>query len=301
MVYPVEAHWLWGGGWLSRLGFIDYAGSALIHMVGGISALIGAIILGPRLGKYVRDSKGKVVKVNAIPGHSLTLGALGCFILWFCWYGFNGAAAKSIAELAQILATTTIAPAVATVSCMIYTWLKNGKPDVSMCLNASLAGLVGVTAGCANVDAIGAAIIGIVSGIIVVVIVEFIDLKLHIDDPVGAVAVHMGNGIWGTIAAGLLSTNTASAGVDGPIYALIHGTSFAEGMKVFGVQLLGMFCIAAWTVVTMTATFLLIKKFHGLRVTPEEEITGLDITEHGLPSAYADFIPCCGSYAWICL
>lgn len=291
VVYPIEAHWLWGGGWLSRLGFIDYAGSALIHMVGGISALIGAIILGPRLGKYVRDSKGKVVKVNAIPGHSLTLGALGCFILWFCWYGFNGAAAKSIAELAQILATTTVAPAVATVSCMIYTWLKNGKPDVSMCLNASLAGLVGVTAGCANVDAIGAAIIGIVSGIIVVVIVEFIDLKLHIDDPVGAVAVHMGNGIWGTIAAGLLSTNTASAGVDGPIYALIHGTSFAEGMKVFGVQLLGMFCIAAWTVVTMTAAFLLIKKFHGLRVTPEEEITGLDITEHGLPSAYADFIP----------
>ncbi len=291
VVYPIEAHWLWGGGWLSKLGYIDYAGSSLIHMVGGITALIGAIIVGPRLGKYVKDASGKVVKVNAIPGHSITLGALGCFILWFCWYGFNGAAAKSIAELAQILATTTIAPAVATVACLIYTWVKNGKPDVSMCLNASLAGLVGVTAGCANVDAIGAAIIGIVSGIIVVVIVELLDLKLHIDDPVGAVAVHMGNGIWGTIAAGLLSTNTASAGVDGPIYALIHGTSFADGMKVFGIQLLGIVCIAVWTIMTMTVSFLLIKKLHGLRVTPEEEISGLDITEHGLPSAYADFLP----------
>lgn len=291
VVYPVEAHWLWGGGWLSRLGFIDYAGSALIHMVGGISALIGAIILGPRLGKYVRDAKGRVIKVNAIPGHSIPLGALGCFILWFCWYGFNGAAAKSIPELAQILGTTTIAPAVATVSCMIYTWIKNGKPDVSMCLNASLAGLVGVTAGCANVDAIGAAIIGAVSGIIVVLIVELLDLKLHIDDPVGAVAVHMGNGIWGTIAAGLLSTNTASAGVDGPIYALIHGTSFTAGLKVFGVQLLGMTCIALWTAVTMFIFFKIIEKTHGLRVSPEEEIAGLDSTEHGMPSAYADFVP----------
>ncbi len=291
VVYPIEAHWIWGGGWLSRLGFIDYAGSALIHTVGGIAALVGAIILGPRLGKYVKDASGKVVKVNAIPGHSLTLGALGCFILWFCWYGFNGAAAKSISELAQILATTTVAPAVATVTCMIYTWLKNGKPDVSMCLNASLAGLVAVTAGCATVDAIGAVVIGIVSGILVVVIVEVLDLKLHIDDPVGAVAVHMGNGIWGTLAAGLLSTNTASAGVDGPIYALIHGTSFAAGMKVLGVQALGLVCIALWTAVTMTVSFLVIKKLHGLRVTPEEEILGLDRTEHGMPSAYADFLP----------
>lgn len=289
VVYPVEAHWVWGGGWLSNLGFIDYAGSAAIHMVGGIAALIGAIMVGPRLGKYNRDENGKVVKVNAIPGHSITLGALGCFILWFGWYGFNGAAAKSVEELAQIFATTTIAPAVATVTCMLFTWIKNKKPDVSMCLNASLAGLVGITAGCATVDAIGATIIGVVSGILVVVVVEFLDLKLHIDDPVGAVGVHCANGIWGTLAAGLFSTSTASAGVDGPIYALIHGTSFSEGLKVFGVQIAGILAIALWTVATMTLTFFVIKKTLGLRVSKEEETVGLDKTEHGLPSAYADF------------
>ncbi|MGN1042318.1 MAG: ammonium transporter, partial [Christensenellales bacterium] len=289
VVYPVEAHWIWGGGWLSKLGFIDYAGSAAIHMVGGIAALIGAIMVGPRLGKYNRDENGKVVKVNAIPGHSITLGALGCFILWFGWYGFNGAAAKSVEELAQIFATTTIAPAIATVTCMIFTWVKNKKPDVSMCLNASLAGLVGITAGCATVDAIGATIIGVVSGILVVIVVEFLDLKLHIDDPVGAVGVHCANGIWGTLAAGLFSTSTASAGVDGPIYALIHGTSFSEGLKVFGVQIAGILAIALWTVATMTLTFFVIKKTIGLRVSKEEETIGLDKTEHGLPSAYADF------------
>ncbi|MGM9680239.1 MAG: ammonium transporter [Eubacteriales bacterium] len=291
VVYPIEAHWVWGGGWLSQLGFIDYAGSAAIHTVGGVAALIGAIMVGPRIGKYVRDKSGKVTKVNAIQPHSVTLGALGCFILWFGWYGFNGAAATSISELAQIFATTTIAPAIATVTTMLFTWFKNGKPDVSMCLNASLAGLVGITAGCATVDAIGATVIGIVSGILVVVAVEFLDLKLHIDDPVGAVGVHCVNGIWGTLAAGLLSTNTASAGVDGPIYALIHGTSFADGMKVFGVQVLGIVCIVAWTIVCMTLTFAVIKKTLGLRVEPEEEIRGLDVTEHGLPSAYADFMP----------
>ncbi|MGM9665407.1 MAG: ammonium transporter [Eubacteriales bacterium] len=290
IIYPIEAHWVWGGGWLSKLGYIDYAGSSAIHMVGGIAALIGAAMLGPRIGKYIKDASGKVVKVNAIQGHSITLGALGCFILWFGWYGFNGAAAKSVTELAQILTTTTIAPAVATVVCMIYTWLKNGKPDVSMCLNASLAGLVGVTAGCANVDAIGATIIGIVSGVLVVWVVNLMDLKLHIDDPVGAVAVHCANGIWGTIAAGLFATSTSSAGVDGPIYALIHGTSFGAGMKVLGVQLLGTVCIAAWTVVTMFITFKIIDKTVGLRVSKEEEIKGLDSTEHGLPSAYADFV-----------
>lgn len=292
LVYPIEAHWVWGGGWLSKLGFIDFAGSTVIHMVGGVSALIGAIVVGPRIGKYVKDKSGKVVKVNAIPGHSLTLGALGCFILWFAWYGFNGAAANhNDLELAQVLATTTIAPAVATVICMLYTWKKNGKPDVSMCLNASLAGLVGVTAGCYNIDAIGATIVGIVSGILIVVAVEFVDLKLHIDDPVGAVGVHACNGLWGGIAAGLLATNTAPGGVDGPIYALIHGTDFMAGLKVLGIQLLGAAAIIAWTVVTMTIVFKLLKKFNGLRVSPEEEIAGLDVTEHGLPSAYADFMP----------
>ena len=289
IIYPIEAHWAWGGGWLYSLGFIDYAGSCLIHMVGGACALIGAIMVGPRLGKYVKDKSGKIVKVNAIPGHSLPLGALGVFILWFCWYGFNGAAATSTSELAQVLATTTITPAIATVTCMIFTWIKNGKPDVSMCLNASLAGLVAVTAGCATVDAIGASIIGIVSGFLIVIVVEKLDLKFHIDDPVGAVGVHFANGIWGTIAAGLFSTATASAGVDGPIYALIHGTSFVEGLKVFGVQLLGTVAILAWTIVTITLTFYIIKKTVGLRVSDEEQILGLDKTEHSLPSAYADF------------
>lgn len=290
IVYPIEAHWLWGGGWLSKLGYIDFAGSSLIHMVGGIASLIGAIIVGPRLGKYIKDKNGKVIKVNAIPGHSIPLGALGVFILWFAWYGFNGAAAyNSNAELAQVFATTTIAPAIATVVTMIYTWKKNGKPDVSMCLNASLAGLVAVTAGCYNVDAIGAAVIGIVSGFLIVFAIEFIDLKLHIDDPVGAIGVHGANGLWGTIAAGLLSTNTAPGGVDGPIYALIHGSDLAEGFKVLGVQILGILCIAVWVTITMIIIFKALKKFNGLRVTEEEEILGLDLPEHGLHSAYADF------------
>ena len=184
-IYPIEAHWIWGGGWLSQLGFHDYAGSCAIHMVGGIAALVGAIFLGPRIGKYVKDASGKVVKVNAIPGHSITLGALGVFILWLGWYGFNGAAATTPSELASIFLTTTVAPSVATVTTMLYTWIRNGKPDVSMCLNASLAGLVGVTAGCDAYDALGSGIVGIVSGILVVVVVELLDLKLHIDDQIG--------------------------------------------------------------------------------------------------------------------
>ena len=290
-VYPIEAHWVWGGGWLSKLGFIDFAGSACIHSVGGIAALIGAIILGARLGKYTKDKDGKVVKVNAIQGHNITIGALGCFILWFGWYGFNGAAAKGLTELGQIFLTTTVAPAVATCTTLIFTWVKNKKPDVSMCLNAGLAGLVGITAGCQAVDLIGSILIGIVSGIIVVVIVEVLDNKLHIDDPVGAVAVHLGNGIWGTIAAGLFATSTSANGVDGPIYALVHGTDFVEGLKVLGVQFLGEFAILAWTALFMIGTFELIKHTIGLRASTEEEIKGLDVTEHGLTSAYADFLP----------
>ena len=283
-VYPIEAGWVWNSqGWLAQLGFHDFAGSAAIHAVGGITALIGAIMVGPRLGKYVKDQTGKVKKVNAIPGHSITLGALGCFILWFGWYGFNGAAAWDGNSLASIFVTTTIAPAVATCTTMLYTWIKNGKPDVSMCLNGSLAGLVGVTAGCDAVDALGSAIIGIVSGILVVVVVETLDLKLHIDDPVGAVGVHLANGVWGTLAVGLLANPAAPAGLEGLLYT---GSS-----RLLGIQTLGIIAILAWTAVTMTLTFLMIKKTIGLRVSKEEEIKGLDRTEHGLPSAYADFVP----------
>ena len=283
-VYPVEAGWVWNSqGWLVQLGFHDFAGSAAIHSVGGITALIGAVMVGPRLGKYLKDKDGKTRKVNAIPGHAITLGALGCFILWFGWYGFNGAAAWDGNSLASIFVTTTIAPAVATCTTMIYTWIKNGKPDVSMCLNASLAGLVGITAGCDALNAVGATVVGIVSGILVVAVVEVLDLKLHIDDPVGAVAVHFANGVWGTVAVGLLADPAAPAGLNG----LFYTGSFA----LLGVQVLGIAAILAWTAATMTLTFLVIRKTVGLRVSQEEEIRGLDSTEHGLPSAYADFSP----------
>ena len=283
-VYPIEAGWVWNSeGWLVKLGFHDFAGSAAIHSVGGVTALIGAIMVGPRLGKYLKGKSGKVTKVNAIPGHSITLGALGCFILWFGWYGFNGAAAWDGTSLASIFLTTTIAPAVATCTTMLYTWIKNGKPDVSMCLNASLAGLVGITAGCDALDALGATVVGVVSGILVVVVVELLDLKLHIDDPVGAVGVHLANGIWGTLAVGLLANPDAPAGLSGLLYT--------GNAKLLGVQLLGIFAVLAWTGVTMTLVFFIIKKTIGLRVSTEEEIKGLDSTEHGLPSAYADFVP----------
>ena len=292
LIYPVEAHWIWGGGWLAQLGFHDFAGSTAIHMVGGLSALIGAKILGPRIGKFETDKDGKVTKVNAIPGHSLTLGALGVFILWFGWYGFNGAAAKSIDQLGSIFMATTIAPAIATVTCMIFTWLKYGKPDVSMCLNASLAGLVGVTAPCDVVDCLGASIIGIVSGLLVVFGVWLLDYKLHIDDPVGAVAVHFCNGIWGTVAVGLFANpkvpGYSLANADGKQLA---GVFYGGGFELFGYQLLGMIAVLAWTGVTITLTFYAIKKTIGLRASRHEEIVGLDSTEHGLASSYADFIP----------
>ena len=283
-VYPIEAGWVWNSkGWLVGLGFHDFAGSAAIHSVGGVTALIGAIMVGPRLGKYIKDERGKIKKVNAIPGHSITLGALGCFILWFGWYGFNGAAAWDGTSLASIFVTTTIAPAAATCVTMIFTWIKNGKPDVSMCINASLAGLVGITAGCDALDAVGSTVVGIVSGFLVVLVVELLDLKLHIDDPVGAVGVHLANGVWGTIAVGLLANPAAPAGLNGLFYT--------GSFRLFGVQLLGITSILGWTAVMMTATFFMIKKTIGLRVTAEEEIKGLDKTEHGLLSAYADFVP----------
>ena len=277
IVYPIEAGWVWNSaGWLAKLGYVDFAGSSVIHMVGGIASVIGAAMLGPRIGKYTKGKDGKVV-VNAFPGHSLTLGALGCFILWFAWYGFNGAAASDPTQLAQILGTTTIAPAVATFACMLFTWIRNGAPDVSMCLNASLAGLVGITAGCANVDALGATIIGLVDGILVVIAVEFIDQKLKIDDPVGAVAVHGCNGLWGTVAVGLFDYN--------------NGVFYGGGFHQLGVQVLGVVCIAAYTAVAMTIVFTILKHTIGLRVSAEEEIMGLDIAEHDLASAYADFLP----------
>lgn len=289
LVYPIEAHWIWGGGWLSKIGFHDYAGSCAIHLVGGIAALVGAIFVGPRIGKYVTDKAGKVTKVNAIPGHSITLGALGVFILWLGWYGFNGAAATSASELASIFLTTTIAPSVATCVTMIFTWVRNGKPDVSMCLNASLAGLVGVTAGCDAVDALGSAAIGVVSGILVVVIVELLDLKLHIDDPVGAVGVHLANGFWGTLAVGLFANPAAPAGLSG----LFYGGGFTQ----LGIQALGVVSVSFYAVVMMVITFSLIRRLHGLRTTKEEELVGMDIAEHGLPSAYPDFTPAVDTYS----
>ncbi len=285
LIYPIEAHWIWGGGWLAQLGFHDFAGSCAIHMVGGVSALIGAKILGPRIGKFVTDKKtGKVTKVNAIPGHSLTLGALGCFILWFGWYGFNGAAATSLPQLGSIFLTTTVAPAVATVVCMIFTWIKYGKPDVSMCLNASLAGLVGITAGCDVMDCFGSAVVGVVSGLLVVFGVWLLDNVLHIDDPVGAVAVHMMNGIWGTLAVGLFATKTAPG-------CEMNGLFYGGGLGQLGLQALAVLAVAAWTAVTITITFFAINKTIGLRASVEEETRGLDVTEHGLASSYADFMP----------
>ena len=279
VVYPIEAGWMWNpNGWLAQLGAVDFAGSIAIHMVGGVAALVGAAILGPRIGKY-----GKNGKVNAIPGHSITLGALGMLILWFAWYGFNGAAAENGERLGQILLTTTVAPAIATVATMVFTWIKNGKPDVSMCINGSLAGLVGVTAGCADYDFVGAAIVGVVSGIIVVLAVEFIDIKVKIDDPVGAFGVHGVNGIWGGLAVGLFATGNGQNGITG----LFYGGGFAQ----LGKQALAVLTIGSWSAICMALVFLVIKKTIGLRASRDEEMKGLDISEHGLMSAYADFMP----------
>ena len=254
-VYPIEAGWVWGNGWLTQLGFHDFAGSVVIHMVGGLSALIGIIFLGPRIGKYTVDDNGKVVKVNAIPGHSLTIGALGVFILWFGWYGFNGAAAADVSQLALISVNTTIAPAVATVTCMIFTWVLNKKPDVSMCLNASLAGLVAVTASCDTIEPWAAMIIGLVSGFLVVGACNLLDQKLHLDDPVGAIGVHFFNGLWGGIATGLFASENLITG---------EGAGAANGLfcgnpQFFAIQLLGIVAVLAWTGIWMTAIFAGIK------------------------------------------
>ena len=286
LVYPVEAHWIWGGGWLADMGFHDYAGSCAIHMVGGIAAIIGAKLLGPRIGKFTKDKDGKIVKVNAFPGHNLPIGCLGVFILWLGWYGFNGAAATDIPTLGSVFLTTTVAPAVATVVAMLFTWFKYGHPDVSMSLNASLAGLVAITAPCDVTDAFGAIVIGAVAGLLVIFGVWLLDYVLHIDDPVGAVGVHMMNGIWGTIAVGLFATDTAPGFAKAGIK---EGLFYGGGFDQLGLQLLGFAAVAGWAAVTMIFTFSLIKLTVGLRVTEEEEILGLDVTEHGLTSAYAGF------------
>ncbi len=288
LIYPIEAHWIWGGGWLSQMGFHDFAGSVAIHMVGGVCAFIGAALVGPRIGKFTRDDKGKVVKVNAFPGHNIPLGELGVFILWLGWYGFNGAACTSVEQLGSVFLTTTVSPAVATTVCMVFTWLKYGKPDVSMCLNASLAGLVAITAPCDVTDCSGAIVIGAVSGLLVVFGVWVLDNKLRVDDPVGAVAVHCLNGVWGGVAVGLFATTSA------PGNDTLSGLFYGGGLHLLGVQLLGIAAVIGWTAVTITVFFLIIRATVGLRVKPEEELMGLDVTEHGLVSAYADFMPALG-------
>ena len=280
-VYPISGHWVWGGGWLSQLGFHDFAGSAAVHMVGGVAALIGAKSLGPRIGKYGKNGEAK-----AIPGHSLTLGALGVFILWFCWFGFNGASTVSMegsaAETAaKIFVTTNLAAAVSTCVVMAITWIRYRKPDVSMTLNGTLAGLVAITAGCDTVSPVSAAIIGALAGFVVVFGIEFIDQKLKIDDPVGAVGVHGLNGLLGTICVGLFSDGSGTEGL---------GLFLGGGVSLLGVQLLGAVAIIAWVAVTMTVVFAVIKKTIGLRVSREEELAGLDIMEHGLESSYAGFL-----------
>ena len=277
-VYPVSGHWIWGGGWLAQQGFHDFAGSTAVHMVGGVAALVGAKILGPRIGKYDKNGKPK-----AIPGHSLTLGALGVFILWFCWFGFNGGSTVSatgddaILAMGSIFVTTNMAAAVATLTVMCITWIRYKKPDVSMTLNGSLAGLVAITAGCDLVTPLGAAVIGILAGFVVVFGIEFIDKVLKIDDPVGAIGVHGLCGAFGTIAVGL--------------FAQGDGLFYGGGVKLLLTQFIGVVSVAAWVTVTMVITFYLIKTIVGLRVSKEEEILGLDIKEHGLTSAYADFMP----------
>ena len=286
IIYPIEAHWTWGGGFLAQWGFHDYAGSNCIHMVGGICAFIGAWMLGPRIGKYEKDESGKITKINAFPGHNLVIASLGVFILWLGWYGFNGAAATDVPTMGSVFLTTTVAPAVATVVCMIFTWVKYGKPDVSLCLNASLAGLVAITAPCDVTDCAGAAVIGMVSGLLVVFGVWFNDNIAHVDDPVGAVAVHLLNGVWGTIAVGLFATGTAPGFATAGIR---EGVFYGGGLTQLLKQLGGMGITALWTTVTIFLAFSVIRATVGLRVPEEEEIEGLDATEHGLASAYAGF------------
>ena len=280
IIYPVSGHWIWGGGWLSQLGFHDFAGSTAVHMVGGLCALIGAKILGPRIGKY--DKKGKP---RAILGHNLTFAALGVFILWFCWFGFNGASTvgmntdELVERAGLVFFNTNLAAAVACCTTLIVTWIRYKKPDVSMTYNAALAGLVGITAGCDAVSPVGAAIMGLVFGVVIVFAVEFFDKIAKIDDPVGAISVHFVCGALGTIMTGLFATGSSTE----------KGLFYGGGLHFFGVQLLGVVSVCAYVAVMITIVFLLIKHTIGLRAKPEEEIAGLDISEHGLLTAYAGF------------
>ena len=279
-IYPISGHWIWGGGWLSELGFHDFAGSTAVHMVGGVCALIGAKMLGPRIGKYGKDGKPK-----AILGHNLTVAALGVFILWFCWFGFNGASTvamdsdEAIASASLIFFNTNLAAAVACVVTLAFTWLRYGKPDVSMTYNAALAGLVGITAGCDAVSPLGAAIMGAVFGLVIVLAVEFFDKVARIDDPVGAISVHGVCGALGTILTGLFATGVSTE----------KGLFYGGGLHFLGVQSLGVVSVIAYVAVIITVVFLILRKTVGLRVDPEEEIAGLDVTEHGLLSAYSVF------------
>ena len=281
IVYPISGHWIWGGGWLSSLNFHDFAGSTCVHMVGGLIACLGAAMLGPRIGKYDKNGKAR-----AIPGHNLTAMALGVFILWFCWFGFNGGSTVAMTadadmELSSlVMFNTNLAAAVATVVAMIFTWIRYGKPDVSMTFNAALAGLVAITAPCDCVTPVGAFFIGLVAGFLVVLSVEFFDNVAKIDDPVGAVSVHMVNGMWGTLAVGLFSN-----GGDGVAPGLFYGGGFTQ----LGVQALGIVSVAAYVLIVMFIVFKVIDKTVGLRVPAQIEIDGLDIHEHGLASAYSGF------------
>lgn len=280
LIYPVSGHWIWGGGWLSQMGFHDFAGSTAVHMVGGICALIGAKILGPRIGKY--DKNGKP---QAILGHNLTFAALGVFILWFCWFGFNGAStvgmdSDALIETAgRVFFNTNMAAAVACCVTLIFTWIRYKKPDVSMTYNAALAGLVGITAGCDAVDAVGAAIIGIVCGVLIVLSVEFFDKVAKIDDPVGAVSVHCVCGATGTILTGLFATGVTTEA----------GLFYGGGVHFLGIQVLGVLSVAVYVAVIITVVFLALKHTIGLRAKAEDEIAGLDVSEHGLLTAYAGF------------
>lgn len=280
LIYPISGHWIWGGGWLSQMGFHDFAGSTAVHMVGGICALIGAKILGPRIGKY--DKNGKP---QAILGHNLTFAALGIFILWFCWFGFNGAStvgmdSDALMETAgRVFFNTNMAAAVACCVTLIFTWIRYKKPDVSMTYNAALAGLVGITAGCDAVDAVGAAVIGIVCGVLIVLAVEFFDKVAKIDDPVGAISVHCVCGATGTILTGLFATGVTTEA----------GLFYGGGVHFLGIQVLGVLSVAVYVAVIITLVFLAIKYTIGLREDAEDEIAGLDVSEHGLLTAYAGF------------
>lgn len=280
-IYPIAGHWVWGGGWLSELGFHDFAGSAIVHMLGGTLSLVGAAILGPRIGKYTREGKA-----NAIPGHNILIGALGVLILWFGWFGFNPASSGGLSDggvdvAAKVFITTNLAACAAAITTMFFTWARYGKPDVSMTLNGILGGLVAVTAPCDVVSPFAAIIIGIVGAVLMCLAIPFIDTKLKIDDPVGAVSVHGVCGLWGTISVGLFASDT-----DG-----LLGLFYGGGLQALGVQILGALSLIAWAALLGTCLFLILKKAGILRAKPHEEIEGLDSTEHGLESAYPDFMP----------